>query len=259
MHIPKSGGTSVDRLFSDQYGTDKVLIHNKFHPGPYLASENPNLIAPLGMAILRNEVRTFLQTLPGGAEFAKRFQKKSSEIQYVKDIPTDLMAISGHMEISVFEKYKNLYPYAKTVVVLRDPVDLAWSLYKWLFTREEANIAPEGYRKGMLFDEFLALDSMKRYQAGYIPYRGLSDFDIVLTTENLSTNGLIAFNFARECAFPFINKGPIDEIPISREDAISLLGDTPDFYLFNQAKELELKYIREGKYTSAEFQTGMAS
>lgn len=259
MHIPKSGGTSVDKTISDEYGVDHVVIHNKDRVAPYSANQNPNLRSTTGVATARNLARTLLQSVPGGAKLARQFQTKSSDITYLDGIPEGTKAITGHMDIDTFLGYKRRFPEAKTIVILRDPVEQAWSLYKWLFSREDSNIAPEGYIRGMPFEEFLALDGVKAYQLGYIPEGDLTRFDIVLTTENLSEYGPHAFPFANEGCFPHLNKSVKDEMPISREEALEILGDSPDFDLFNQAKELELKYIREGKYTSAEFQTGMAS
>lgn len=247
--MPKSGGVSFLASLVEKYGKNRVLIHN-MGEGMRLASENPNLNTTRVGAILRQLVRLSLSNFSTGREIAKKLAKDVKAIKFLEEIPSDVAVIAGHFTPENRKKYFEMFPDAKKIIFIREPFELARSLYVWLETKEDYKIAPEGYKPGMTFSDFLKLQSVLSYQTDYIFPYSLQDYDFVLTTENINESLLELFpDFKNEV--PRLNESikitATDNV--SEEEVVLFRRNSKDSFLYECAQGLEKKYLesrREG-------------
>lgn len=242
-HMPKTGGVSFLAQLVEKYGKNRVLIHNRGE-GMRLASENPNLNTSKAIAQLRQVIRVSLSATRIGREIARRLSKSSDEIKFLDGIPSDITVIAGHFKPEDREKYFNMFPEAKKIVFIREPFELARSLYVWLETKRDYKIAPEGYIPGMTFSDFLKLQSVLSYQSDFISPFSLNEYDIVLTTEHL--------NETLHELFPGI-KGDVPKLNasvkieatdlITQEEIDAFRKNSKDNFLYEIAQGLERKYL----------------
>tara|TARA_R110000787_G_scaffold188209_4_gene299982 strand:+ start:2138 stop:2845 length:708 start_codon:yes stop_codon:yes gene_type:complete len=93
--------------------------------------------------------------------------------------------IHGHFH---YKKYENIFPEAKYITCLRDPLKRTISQYHhiiqeadpqhWLYERLSTGV--------MDFADFAALPNIKRAQSWYMEGRDINDFDHISLTENLA-------------------------------------------------------------------------
>lgn len=181
-HIPRTGGTSLRKFFGEVFPKDKVYFY--YSGGVFTSQETSSLVMRYPFLSLVKSKLLYSNVGTRIYKFLRNFTPRQNLHQIIDTSPT---IIHGHQTI---RKFKNQYPQAQLITVVRDPLERAVSHYFYIDQYQHSGWAIPKWSKGintdLPLDEFLLSEQIINFQAKAIDPHKLGDFTFIGVTEQLS-------------------------------------------------------------------------
>ncbi|MCR4264161.1 MAG: sulfotransferase family 2 domain-containing protein [Candidatus Roizmanbacteria bacterium] len=199
VHIEKTAGTSLTRLYMDLYGARNVLIYNPVSDTVARSDRVANIrTKPIFEKIKQLAItRPFLPLI---STLLIRLRDKTVLRHPADNLPDDFTAVHGHF---LSRRFDDQITDSLHTVVLRHPLDRMISHYAhWkrakgvpLFRR---NIP---FADRVTFEEFAFREEFQNYETQALDGKGLESFDVVGTTEHIDMFGAHILSALQERGF----------------------------------------------------------